>query len=187
MKTKLWKSLTSMALALAMLLAVALSTAAAQQTDQPQYRTFRGTWLQVQAQLDYFSSVFASVNTTANSVVVGGDVTTFDDRTVTLTLTAERSLNNSTGWSAVPGKTWTDSFSTRGMLPEYMTRTCQSPASGYFYRSNLSAYCYSSGGVLLEGVQVASPGKYYRAGATSAELMSSVAEEPIYEVIQLIN
>ncbi len=186
MKRKTWKSLISMAVMLVMLAATVFS-AAAQQTQEPQYRTVRGTWMEVADELQYFSSVFASVNTTEDAVVVGGNVTTGADRTVSMTLTVERSVNNTSGWTAVTGQTWAQSISTIGGLPQSMSRYYNDPVSEYFYRSNFFASCYS-GSVLLESVRVYSPGKYYRSATkTSSETAADAQGELIYEVTQLVS
>lgn len=184
MKRRIWKTLISMTVVLIMLTATVFS-AAAQQAEEPKYRTLRGTWAELSSELKYFSSVFASVNTTSTVVAVGGNVATKASRTVQLTLGVDRSANNTSGWTAVPDKVWTIKFDTMAVIPEAVSRHYNNPVSGYFYRSNLTASCYS-GSVLLESVRICSPGKYFPAPKTAAAELSEADSEPIYEVTQLV-
>ncbi len=145
-----------------------------------QYRVITGTGEQVRASMNYFSSVFSSIDPQSGKIDLGGVFVTKSDIPVNFTLTVERSTNNSS-WTAVSGQSWTESYNALAYAAQPMYRTYANPAKNYYYRTNAYAE-YRVNGILHEGVRAYSSGVRYPKVSRS----TNTSQEPIYEIYQLV-
>ena len=147
--------------------------------DGREYQVLTGTEAQVKANMQYFSSVYATVEPQSGKLHLGGAFITKSNIPVNFSMAAERSTNNSS-WTSVSGQSWTQSYNALAYAVQPMYRTYANPLSNYYYRTNAYAE-YRVNGILIEGVRAYSPGARYPAAKAAA-----IVEEPTYEVYQLV-